>query len=292
MNEISVRYYTIAGVTFRVELPRARMYSEEGVLSAYRTEPARWDHLLQVEVTDRLAPPEGEEIFRSPEKTVYRSADVQIRYEGPADRDLNEGYLRICRRGNTSLVQIRRGSLPDHITPRLVLRAMEAEHQIVQRGGILLHASCVRWKDRAILFTAPSGTGKSTQAALWCRLRGAELINGDRISVFADGPAGPCARGIPFAGSSGVCQNAELKLAAIVFLSQAPVTGIAPLTGFRAFRKLWEGCSVNTWNRADVDACSANVMKLIQRVPVFHLACTPDETAVAALEQCLENEVT
>ena len=48
-------------------------------------------------------------------------------------------------------------------------------------------------------------------------------------------------RGIPLAGSSGVCQNAQMPLAAIVYLSQAKETTIAPLTGFRAFRSIWEG---------------------------------------------------
>ena len=167
-----------------------------------------------------------------------------------------------------------------------VLSAMESEHRIVGRGGFLLHASWVRWKDRAILFTAPSGTGKSTQAELWCRLRGAELINGDRAAVFAGET--PQVRGIPFSGSSGVGKNARMPLAAVVYLSQAPQTTIEPLRGFRAFRKLWEGCSINLWDRADVDSCAENVTRVLGQVPMFHLACTPDASAVRALEQRLE----
>ncbi|WP_370839368.1 hypothetical protein [Intestinibacter bartlettii] len=35
-------------------------------------------------------------------------------------------------------------------------------------------------KDKGILFSAPSGTGKSTQADLWEKYENAEIINGDR----------------------------------------------------------------------------------------------------------------
>lgn len=57
------------------------------------------------------------------------------------------------------------------------------ERLLLSRQGLLLHASFIRWQDRGILFSAPSGTGKSTQADLWVRHRGAEVINGDRAAL-------------------------------------------------------------------------------------------------------------
>lgn len=136
-----------------------------------------------------------------------------------------------------------------------------------------------------MLFTAPSGTGKSTQAQLWCDHRGAELINGDRIAV-----GNGMIYGIPFCGSSTVAKNVTLPLAAVVYLSQAPTNTITRLRGVAAFRKLWEGCSVNVWDEEDMDRCSRAVMDTVAAVPVLHLACTPDERAVALLEQALKEE--
>lgn len=111
--------------------------------------------------------------------------------------------------------------------------------------------------------------------------RSRRVYNGESVQLAQ-------VRGIPFSGSSGVGKNEQMPLAAVVYLSQAPRTTIAPLTGFRAFRKLWEGCSVNLWDRADVDTCAENVTRVLERVPMYHLACTPDESAVRALEQRLE----
>jgi hypothetical protein len=47
-----------------------------------------------------------------------------------------------------------------------------------QRGSILLHASAISARGRAMLFCGPSGAGKSTTAALLCR-RGYALLNDD-----------------------------------------------------------------------------------------------------------------
>ena len=39
--------------------------------------------------------------------------------------------------------------------------------KLLQRSAVILHASYIDWDGSAILFTGPSGTGKSTQAELW-----------------------------------------------------------------------------------------------------------------------------
>ena len=108
--------------------------------------------------------------------------------------------------------------------------------------------------------------------------RGAVMVENGQVLVG----------GIPFSGSSGISENVSLPLAAIVYLSQAPQTRITRLSGVRAFRSIWEGCSISVWDRQDVDLCTHSVSAAVCAVPVFHLACTPDESAVIALESALE----
>lgn len=278
------RCYTIAGVRFRVCCPAEWMYREDGVLSAYRSPDVETEHTLEFQVVEELSPPEGELIYSQPNRRIYRSAAAQIRYDGALGGGLLGAHTRISREGALSRIQVKRDTILGRITPKLVLNAMEAEHRIVMAGGFLLHASYICHQGKAILFTAPSGTGKSTQAELWCRLRGARLLNGDRAAVMAEAD-GVMVRGVPFAGSSGVFENETFPLAAIVYLSQTPETAITPLVGLRSFKAIWEGCSVNIWNPEDVAVCSETVLTVVQRIPVFHLACTPDESAVEALEQ-------
>lgn len=274
------RMYEIAGVRLRVSIPEDWMYSEDGALSEFVTDSDRWDRTLSMQVVDCLSDPEGDLVFQTPGKRIYRLDDGQIRYEGVVAKSLDGAYLRIERRGNDSTVQVLKSAIICGITPKLVLKAMEAEHLICDAGGFLLHASWIDVGGKGILFTGPSGVGKSTQADLWNRYRGAEILNGDRAAVF-----GNHARGIPFRGSSGVGLNRKTKLAAIVYLTQAADTSLQRLTGARAFRRLWEGCSVNIWNSVDMEKTTAAVMDTLTSVPVYHLACRKDLTAIEALEK-------
>jgi hypothetical protein len=275
------RFYIVAGICYRVTGPDEIMYKDDGVLSHYRiAHSARWDQWLDYEAVETLTQPEGDPTFLDPAIKVWVAGDTQWRVDAGAE-------ICIARCGNRSHVQVKRQAIRKTISPRIVLNSMEAEHKIVRKGGFLLHAAYIRHGEGAILFTAPSGTGKSTQADLWCNLQGAELINGDRVAgtLEADGLV---AWGIPYCGTSGICKNTRLPVAAIVYLSQASKTKIQRLDGLQAFRYVWEGCSVNVWDQDDVEKCVQAVMSAVEQVPVYHMACTPDEDAVDTLEEILE----
>ena len=63
------------------------------------------------------------------------------------------------------------------------------------------------------------------------------------------------------------------------------------LRGYEAFSRIWEGISVNTWDREDMEKATDTVMEVAKRIPVYHMPCTPDEAAVEALEQELRKLV-
>ncbi len=281
------RFYRFAGITCRICGDGEDMYREEGVLAPFRVEGHDFDHSISYRVVDSLPLPEGECLFQGSRIQVFRQGPVQTICMGDTACLPRGAHTQIRREGNQTLVRVLRREVPDRIMPRLVLNALEAEHHIVRHGGILLHSSFIRVGNRAILFTAPSGTGKSTQAELWQTYRGAQILNGDRTAVTV-GAEGVKAHGIPYCGTSGICKNAELTVAAIVYLTQGPESVAQPLTGLRAFRRLWEGCSVNTWDREDVQMSTDTVTEIIRQVPVIHLSCTPDESAVIALETFLQ----
>lgn len=283
------RFYRFAEITFRITGNDRDMYLDDGALAPFRVEGPDFDHSISCQVVESLTVPQGEPVFRGTQLLVFRRGQVQTICMGDTARLPEGAHTQIHREGQTSLVQVLREKVPARITSRLVLNTLEAEHHIVRQGGFLLHSSFIQWKNRAILFTAPSGTGKSTQAALWQKYRGAAVINGDRTAVMV-GSEGVKACGIPFCGTSGIRGPARLPIAAIVYLTQSPKSVAEPLTGLRAFRRVWEGCSLNVWDRTDVELCTNTVMEAIWQVPVIHLACTPDESAVDVLEAYLGRE--
>ncbi len=275
-------YFNIGGNVVQVTAPDGVVNYRDGSLAQFEIPAAEPVFRMTVDMSDALPEACGELTFDSSERRVYRNGDAVITHIGSATAP----YLWMERRGNTSRVLVKKSAAVGAIHSNTLLLAMEAEHLITENGGLLFHSSFIRYQGQGILFTAPSGTGKSTQADLWHDLREAQILNGDR-SVVRKGSGGFEVHGIPFCGSSGICQPARLPLRAIVVLSQAPETSIARISGLRAFRAIWEGCSFHTWNKQDVSRTIQIVTELVEQVPIFYLPCTPDESAVLALESVL-----
>ena len=279
--------FDIAGTIIRVCGADSDMSNQLGQLAAFTTESDTWDWEIHFRIVDAFPEPRGECVFIDSGRRVYKDGEVYISYIGSVENDLRNTHIWKKRENKEGTALIKRSAVVNRIHSKTILTAMEIEHLVVANNGFLLHASCICNNGQAIAFTGLSGIGKSTQAALWERLRGAEVINGDRI-VIQRSNCGFDAVGIPFSGSSGICINRRIPLAAIVCLSQAQSTKIDAMTGIRAFRTIWEGCSLHTWDRDAVDRCSQSVQAAVNQVPIFHLACTPDESAVLALEDALE----
>ncbi len=288
-RDLKKQSYCIAGIRIQAEAVNVRFSEYNGVLEAYTDGEAGWDHHIRLRMEESLPPPRGVCMHQGCDRLVFQDEGRCLVYLGPVGRSLEHAKIRLSREGSqTELCFLRNPT--GEIRPRELLNAMDLPHILTVHGGFLLHASFVAYNGRAILFTAPSETGKSTQAQLWCDHLGAELVNGDRaaVRIFADGVM---ACGVPFSGSSPVRRNVTLPLAAIVYLSQAPENSITRLRGVRSFRRVWEGCTVNTWDRQDVELATQTVSEVVGRVPVYHLACTPDIRAVELLKKTMEVDV-
>ena len=217
---------------------------------------------------------------------IYRQGELETRYVGYGMDTWKKAYMRVESNGKDHRIQYLADWFSEKISVKSVLNCLGTEHLVARADGYVFHCSYISRDGKAILFTAPSETGKSTQADLWHTHRGAQIVNGDRAVVrLADGQV--IASGIPFAGSSSHCENQELPVQAIVYLAQAPETTISKLRGYQAFSRIWEGISVNTWDAKDMELVSRAVQITATQVPVFYMPCTPDESAVIALEQAL-----
>ena len=170
-----------------------------------------------------------------------------------------------------------------------ILYFLELSLFLIKNNAMMLHASVVEYKGKGILFTAPSGTGKSTQASLWEEKLGAEIINGDRAiirklhnyEVF----------GSPLAGSSNIYKNKKVPLRCIVILRQAKFNKIKKISMREAYICLISEFSISPWNREVIDEQSKWVLQLIKEVPVYMLECLPNEDAVKILKNEIEGNI-
>lgn len=284
------KHYRFAGIDLTVRLEDSLMYQDERQLGAFRRETAENAHVYEVSVVPALEIPEGKPLASLPGACIYGVDGGYVRCHGAGAGKPENAYMCSEHRRNRHRIFLKEEMVSGRVSARLVLNGLDVEHLVSSSGGVILHASYIGCQGKAILFTAPSETGKSTQAELWKTHRGANIINGDRTALILE-EGTVSAAGLPFAGSSGYCENRTLPLGAVVYLKQAPRTSIRPLTGREAFRRVWEGCCVNSWNRSDVESAVSMVERILGQVPVYELACTPDESAVKALEAQLRKQV-
>lgn len=159
--------------------------------------------------------------------------------------------------------------------------------QLLIRDACVLHASYIDIGGEAILFTGPSGIGKSTQAGLWVEHAGAQIINGDRALLrMIDGRWHVF--GYPSCGTSGICINRTLPLRAIISLSQGIANTVAPLSAAGAIRTLVSATELYPWVQNEFELALRVATGIAAQTPILRLVCTPDINAVDVLKQYLE----
>lgn len=159
------------------------------------------------------------------------------------------------------------------------------ERVLIYKNSFILHSSYISLDKQGILFTAPSGGGKSTQADLWMKYKKAEILNGDKNIVGKDN-SNWYIYGTPFSGSSQYCVNRSTPLNAIIILEKGP-ENIVKRLDLKGFSKIFSQTTVNPWDQE----FSAKIMDLIMRVcsevPIYLYSCTKDESAVDDLYEVL-----
>lgn len=147
------------------------------------------------------------------------------------------------------------------------------------QGGILAHASLVSFRGEGIIFTAASGTGKTTQARLWQKYRAADILNGDK--VILDCHKRNClAWGSPWKGSSPYAKNESVPLKAVIVLEQAGKNAMRRLEGTEAMALVSPHLFYPMWDENCVEAVMGSLDFLLREVPVWLLSCLPDQNAV------------
>ena len=192
---------------------------EKGSENSSMKETAEPEYTYRMHVAEELPVPEGKVIARRPDLTVYECGNRESRLIGVKG---TEGYYACYRENDLSSAEItfaadRIGGL--HIDP-VFSSLLALERRLVKKDSMILHCAYVEYQGEAILFSAPSETGKTTQANLWEKYRGSRTVNGDR-SLLGKKDGRWTAQGWPVCGTSEVCHDEAFPIRAIVMLSQA-----------------------------------------------------------------------
>lgn len=150
---------------------------------------------------------------------------------------------------------------------------------ILHHGGIVLHASTIVYKGRAIAFCAPSGTGKSTHTSLWTKYYpDCVNINDDSPAVrYTDGKF--YAFGTPWSGKSVINENLSAPLAAVVFLERADKCSVSEILPIEGFLRMLKELPLSVFkSQSDLQIDIMN--RIFKEIPSYLLKCDISKTAV------------
>lgn len=164
---------------------------------------------------------------------------------------------------------------------------------LLARGGLTVHASYIETGDgvnrQGVLFTGPSGMGKSTQAELWSRFADARIINGDRTVVRRE-KDGWKAHGIPVCGSSQICENESLPIRIIIVLAQGIENRVEEIKEGEKYRALLLASAFYQWDAYESEKVHELITELISEVPIIRLVCRPDKGAVRTVQKYIAQD--
>lgn len=157
-------------------------------------------------------------------------------------------------------------------------------NSVLFHNGIVIHASAINYKGKGIVFSAPSGTGKSTQACLWEKYMGAKVLNDDcpvvkmekgEINIY----------GTPCSGSKDKFINSSVNLEAVVILEQSCENSIRTLSKSESIAYLMPRCFLAYYDTKFMEMAINIFEEIINLIPVYLLKCRPDFEAVELVYQ-------
>ena len=164
---------------------------------------------------------------------------------------------------------------PDPFLERAAIQRSFAEF-LLDHDTLLLHGSTVAVDGKAYLFTAKSGTGKSTHTRLWREAFGesAVMINDDKPFLHI-GQEGVTAYGAPWSGKHGLDSNTDAPLKGICILVRGDRDHIEKADPEEARQMLCKQCYCPL-DEARLPKQQALIDALAKAVPLWHMHCTKD----------------
>lgn len=201
-------------------------------------------------------------------RTLQQAQPYEIQEDLPADITIDLDIKQILQ----DCPQFETEELTEYMSTGTIF-ARRALHF----DGYYIHSSAVVLDGKAYLFTAPSGTGKSTHTEKWIRLFGAHYLNDDK-PILRYVNDNWMAYGTPWSGKHDLSTNEGVPVGGIVCLQRGAKNEIAPMSVVGALPFLM-GQTLYHLRAENMDIKLALLDRLLKDVPVWDLKCLPDDEA-------------
>ena len=273
-----IQYYKIAGIVIKVVSEGINLI-EELEYQRFKTTCHNENYTVDFRVVKELELGLGNITYQDEQNIIYD--DGKYRY-------VNNRFLIKKISDNYYNVFIKK--CDNEVSNREMFNAMGFDVLLAKERKLILHASFIVYRNKAILFSAPSGTGKSTQADLWKKyVSSVEIINGDRAIIgIEDGDVK--AYGLPFCGTSKITINQNFNLNTIVILRQGKINKLIELSAKDSYKYLYSQINWIGWDKK----LQINILDLLEKVvssiKIYYFECLPEQSAVEMLKTMIAKE--
>ena len=151
---------------------------------------------------------------------------------------------------------------------------------LLRFGGFMLHSSAVIMDGKAYLFSAASGTGKSTHTALWQKVFGSgrvKILNDDKPAVrIIDDTVYAC--GTPWSGKTDLNINIKAPVAGICFLERSEKNHIERISAKEAIMPIMNQ-TIRPYEKNDVSLLLDHLDRVLSMTPIYKMGCNMEEEA-------------
>lgn len=220
-----------------------------------------------------------EPIFERPDIQVFRSGELEARKLAVGSMEAN--YALYQEKSENEIEVYFLEAIKQELSiDTIFVSCLALEKHFDKRGAHILHSCFLHYKGQAILFSGPSGIGKSTHAHLWCQyIEDTHVVNGDRCLIYKNENGEYVASAWPVCGSSGICLTETYPLKAIVFMGQAPNNEVISVRPMQLFKQLSSQITINWWNKQQVSHTLDDLQQMLDKVNMCNYICNLTEEA-------------
>lgn len=277
-----MKYYDVNGIRFSFQYTFHNYFQDN--IEKYEVPVCKVHHHIETIVVDKVMTPikEPDYIINNRQVFLSKRSETIVVYK----EDIP--VILIEKANNYKLIYL------------YLLRDMEGIEEIeyiytgiifmevcLYHGMQSIHGSAIQYQSQAIIFSGPSGIGKSTHVEYWkSKDPNIQIINDDKpLLSFENGTV--FVSGSPWSGKTKINQNRSLPLRTIVFLEQGTSNHVEKLESSDKLQYLMRNI-----NRPRQDVLWEKVKGIIEfllsDIPMYKATVTNSEESVNVVKIAIE----
>lgn len=230
---------------------------------------------------------------------IYKIADMRIKYETKSSyilrrlrpyiiEDKGYDYEIIVSENDINYERSITEDISIDILESSALFRHICEKVLESYNGIFLHCAALKYNSKAYLFTAPSGTGKTTHIRLWLKNLGdrVEVINGDKPILQKKGND-IIVYGTPWQGKENYGSNISATLGGIFLLDRGTENSVEKATVKDSLAFLLSQ-TLRPLERENMIKLFEVLECIVKNIPIYHLKCNMENQAVQTALSVIE----